>query len=122
MDGDGHPSPERIRAGLGHPIITPERNTRDRATGLPPRLLYEGLEEPGIDFAVLYSTAGLRVSRIADDTPRRAACRAFNVLTMDHFRDFGDRMTPAAVIPVHTPEEAKAAAALLAETPSGVGR
>jgi hypothetical protein len=56
---------------------SPERNTRDRATGLLPRLLYERLGELGIDFAVLYPTAGLRVPRIADDTQRRAACRAF---------------------------------------------
>ena len=85
---------------------SPERNTRDRATGLLPRLLYERLDELGIDFAVLYPTVGLRVPRISDDTQRRATCRAFNVVTAECFRDFADRMTPAAVIPVHTPEEA----------------
>jgi len=85
---------------------SPERNTRDRATGLLPRLLYERLDELGLDFAVLYPTTGLRVPRITDDTQRRAACRAFNVYTADCFRDFADRMTPAAIIPVHTPDEA----------------
>jgi hypothetical protein len=55
---------------------------------------------------VPYPTAGLRVPRITDDTQRRAACRAFNGLTAEYFRDFGDRMIPAAGIPVHTPEEA----------------
>jgi predicted TIM-barrel fold metal-dependent hydrolase len=83
-----------------------ERNTRDRATGMLPRLLYERLEELGIDFAAIYPTAGLRVPRIADDGQRRAVCRAFNIVTADYFRDFGDRMTPAAVIPVGTPDEA----------------
>jgi predicted TIM-barrel fold metal-dependent hydrolase len=82
------------------------KNTRDRATGMLPRFLYERLEELGIDFAAIYPTAGLSVPRIADDERRRAACRAFNIVTADYFRDFGDRMTPAAVIPVHTPEEA----------------
>ena len=85
---------------------SPEKNTRDRATGLLPRLLYERLPELGIDFAVLYPTAGLRVPRIADDELRRATCRAFNIVTAEQFRDFADRITPAAVIPVHTPQEA----------------
>jgi predicted TIM-barrel fold metal-dependent hydrolase len=83
-----------------------ERNTRDRATGLFPRFLYERLEELGIDFAAVYPTAGLRMPRIADDEGRRAVCRAFNIVTADYFRDFGDRMTPAAAIPTHTPDEA----------------
>ena len=42
---------------------SPEKNTRDRATGLLPRLLYERLDELGLDFAVLYPTTGLRVPR-----------------------------------------------------------
>jgi hypothetical protein len=46
------------------------------------------------------------VPRISDDIQRRATCRAFNVVTAEYFRDFADRMTPAAVIPVHTPDEA----------------
>jgi predicted TIM-barrel fold metal-dependent hydrolase len=85
---------------------SPSRNTRDRATAMLPRLLYERLPELGIDFAVLYPTTGLRVPRIADDRQRRAACRAFNVLTAETFRPYADRIAPAAVIPVHTPEEA----------------
>ena len=85
---------------------SPEKNTRDRATGLLPRLLYERLDELGLDFAVLYPTTGLRIPRITDDTQRRATCRAFNVFTAECFRDFADRMTPAAVIPVNTPDEA----------------
>jgi predicted TIM-barrel fold metal-dependent hydrolase len=99
---------ERRRRGISQEGFwgSPERNTRDRATGLLPRLLYERLDELGIDFAVLYPTVGLRVPRISDDVQRRATCRAFNVLTAEYFRDFSDRMTPAAVIPVHTPDEA----------------
>jgi predicted TIM-barrel fold metal-dependent hydrolase len=99
---------DRRRRGLSQEAFwsSPERNTRDRATGLLPRLLYERLDELGLDFAVLYPTAGLRVPRIPDDAARRATCRAFNIVTANYFRDFGDRMTPAAVIPVHTPDEA----------------
>ena len=71
-----------------------------------PRLLYERLDEIGIDFAVIYPTAGLRLPRISDDETRRAVIRAYNIVTADYFRDLGDRMTPAAIIPMHTPEEA----------------
>ena len=85
---------------------SPSRNTRDRATGMLPRLLYERLGELGIDFAVLYPTTALRIPRMDDDRLRKPTCRAFNILTAEYFKDFGDRMTPAAIIPVHTPDEA----------------
>ena len=84
----------------------PEKNTRDRATGMFPRLLYQRLDELGLDFAIIYPTAGLRLPRIEDAERRRAACRAFNIVTAEYFRDFGDRLRPAAVIPMHTPDEA----------------
>ena len=102
------PVDERRRRRIGQEGFwsRAERNTRDRATGMFPRLLYERLEELGIDFAAVYPTAGLRIPRIADDAARRAVCRAFNIATADYFRDLGDRMTPAAAIPTHTPDEA----------------
>jgi predicted TIM-barrel fold metal-dependent hydrolase len=84
----------------------PTKNTLDRATAMFPRLLYERLDDLGIDFAMLYPTAGLSLPRLADAAVRRATCRAFNVFTADYFRDFSDRLSPAAVIPMHTPEEA----------------
>jgi predicted TIM-barrel fold metal-dependent hydrolase len=37
---------------------------------------------------------------------RRAACRAFNKYHSMIFREYSDRMTPAACIPMHTPQEA----------------
>src|SRR5262249_58136089 len=81
-------------------------NTLDGATGMMPRLLYERRDESGCDFAIIYPTAGLRVPRISDDAPRRAVVRAHNIVTADYFRNLSDRMTPAAIIPMHTPEEA----------------
>jgi predicted TIM-barrel fold metal-dependent hydrolase len=83
----------------------PAKNTRDRATGMLPRLLHERLGELGFDYAVIYPTAG-GVPRITDSAQRRATCRAFNVVTMDYFHKLTDRLTPAAIIPVHTPDEA----------------
>lgn len=84
----------------------PTKNTRDRATAMMPRLLYERMEELGIDFAVLYPTIGLGIAQIPDAEVRTITCRAFNTFSAEYFRAFSDRMTPAAVIPMHTPEEA----------------
>src|SRR5476649_1875469 len=81
-------------------------NTRDRATAMMPRMLYDRLGELGIDFGIVYPTAGLGIPRIADDETRRAVIRGFNIVTADYFSKLGDRLTPAAVIPMHTPEEA----------------
>ena len=84
----------------------PAKNTRDRATAMMPRLMYERMDELGLDFSVLYPTAGLGIPIVGDADARRAACRAFNIFSADYFGPFSDRMTPAAVIPMHTPEEA----------------
>ncbi len=81
-------------------------NTLDRATALMPRLLYDRLDEIGTDFAIIYPTAGLRLPRIRDDATRRAVIHAYNIVSAGYFEKLGDRMTPAAIIPMHTPEEA----------------
>src|SRR2546430_3318351 len=81
-------------------------NTLDRATAMMPRLLYERLDEFGCDYAIIYPTAGLRMPRIADDPTRRAVIRAHNIVTADYFRKLSDRMTPAAIIRMHHPDEA----------------
>ncbi|MGH7054120.1 MAG: amidohydrolase family protein [Stellaceae bacterium] len=81
-------------------------NTRDRATAMMPRMLYDRLDELGIDFGVIYPTAGLAIPRIADDETRRAVIRGFNIVTAEYFSALSDRLTPAAVIPMFTPEEA----------------
>jgi predicted TIM-barrel fold metal-dependent hydrolase len=83
-------------------------NTRDRATAMMPRLLYDRLDEIGLDFAVIYPTAGLSIPRIADDATRRAVVRGFNIVTAEYFAKLSDRLTAAAVIPMHTPDEALA--------------
>ncbi len=100
---------ERTRRRLIQPPwwIFPTRNSRDRATAMLPRLLYERLDELGLDFAVLYpSSFMLFAPFIRDAELRRAACRAFNLYAAQQFQQFADRLTPAAVIPMHTPQEA----------------
>ena len=84
----------------------PSRNTRDTATVMFPRLMYERLEEMGLDFSVVYPTMGFLVLEIWDDEVRRAAARAMNRMKADMFRGLGDRLAPVAVIPMHTPDEA----------------
>lgn len=84
----------------------PAENTRDRATAMLPKLMHERLPEMGIDFAVVYPTIGFLLPDIPDKDIRRAACRAHNLMTADLFRGLEDRLTPAAVIPCHTPAEA----------------
>ena len=83
-------------------------NTLDRATAMMPKLLYERLDEIGTDFAVIYPTAGpVRLPRIKDDDdPPAAVIRAYNIVSAEYFRPFANRMTPAAIIPMHTPDEA----------------
>jgi predicted TIM-barrel fold metal-dependent hydrolase len=84
----------------------PAANTLDRATALLPKLLYERLDELGLDYSVLYTTLGFWLIGIEDEELRRASCRALNRLRADMTAGFEDRLTAAAVIHMHTPEEA----------------
>jgi predicted TIM-barrel fold metal-dependent hydrolase len=99
---------ERTRRRVGQETFwgSPCRNTLDRATAMMPRLMYERLEALGIDFCVVYPTAGLSYHRMQDTRLRRAICRAYNVFTAEQFRGLEDRIIPAAIIPMYTPEEA----------------
>src|SRR5438552_4141358 len=73
----------------------PAKNTLDRATVMLPKLLYERLDEIGIDFTVLYPTQGFIVPPLLEDEElRRAACRAFNTYYADVLRECADRMAP----------------------------
>jgi predicted TIM-barrel fold metal-dependent hydrolase len=85
---------------------SPAENTLDRATAMRPRLMRERLPELGIDYAVVYPTIGFLLPDIPEEDVRRAACRAQNLMMADMFRGCEDRLTPAAVIPCHTPAEA----------------
>jgi predicted TIM-barrel fold metal-dependent hydrolase len=80
----------------------------DRATAFLPGLLHERLDEMGLDFTVLYTSVGLACFGHPDDDVRRGSCRALNTYLAELCDGLGDRLTPAAVIPAHTPEEAVA--------------
>ncbi|HEV8584678.1 MAG TPA: amidohydrolase family protein [Methylomirabilota bacterium] len=96
----------RKRVGMEGFWSSPSENTLDRATAMLPRLMYERLDDLGIDLSVVYPTAGLSFHRQPDTKMRRAICRAYNVFTADRFRGLEDRILPAAIIPMYTPEEA----------------
>lgn len=81
-------------------------NPLDRATTMLPDLLYERLDDIGIDFALVYPSLGNFLSGLTEEKTRRTACHEFNEYYMDLFRDFADRITVPAVIPMATPEEA----------------
>lgn len=84
----------------------PTKNTLDRATATLPKLLHERLDEFGIDFTVLFPSVGMTATYPRADEVRRAVCRAYNTYYADLYRDYADRITAAAIIPMHTPEEA----------------
>jgi predicted TIM-barrel fold metal-dependent hydrolase len=96
----------RRRVGMEAFWSSPSENVLDRATAMLPRLMYERLDDLGIDFCVVYPTAGLSYHRMQDTRLRRAICRAYNVFAADQFRGLEDRVIPAAIIPMYTPEEA----------------
>ena len=99
---------ERSDQRIAQPAFwaVPAKNVRDRATAMLPRLLYERLDELGIDFSVLYPTARLKLHNLSDTQVRRATCRAYNTFTAEYFHDYAERLTPAAIIPMYTPDEA----------------
>src|SRR5213083_444318 len=81
-------------------------STLDRATAMVPKLFYERLDDFGIDFALLYTSLGLFHIANPDEELRRAIARAVNHMNAEMFRPYAHRVAPAAVVPVHTPEEA----------------
>ncbi len=86
----------------------PAENTLDRATAMFPALLYDRLDELGIDAAVVYPTYGLTVMGIDDPDTRVAVARAFNTYYAQAYAPLRDRLEPIAIIPTYAPDEAVA--------------
>jgi predicted TIM-barrel fold metal-dependent hydrolase len=95
-----------VRAPRPQWWVHPTRNTLDRATSSLPRLLHNRLDEMGLDFAIIYPSMGMFMLHYPEDELRLAGCRAYNELHAQIFREYSDRMTPVALIPMHSPEEA----------------
>jgi predicted TIM-barrel fold metal-dependent hydrolase len=80
------------------------RNTLDRATMHLPRLLYERLDEFGIDLAILYPSAALSFLDMGDGELSAALCRAVNRYHARLFGDYRDRLMVGALVPMATPD------------------
>ena len=84
----------------------PARNTTDRATAMLPRLMRSRLDELGIDISIVYPTLGILLSLLEDADMRWACTRATNMMNAELYGPYSDRLIPAAVIPMHTPQSA----------------
>lgn len=102
--------PLEAKRGLGMTRFSwwgvPTVNTLDRATAMMPRLMYERMDELGLDYALLFPTYGLTVTALPDAELRQAMARAFNRYYAECYGEFRDRLEPVAAIPMFTPEEA----------------
>ena len=98
---------ERRRRRMGQEgfWFLPTKNTLDRATAMMPRLLYERLDDLGLDFCVIYPTAGLGYYRLPSEKHRRALCRAYNTFTAEQFRPYGDTEYDAWLVRIHEGEQ-----------------
>jgi len=84
------------------------RHTRDRATAHLPGLLYERLDEMGIDFSILYPSTTLGLIDIDDPELAGPVARAVNTWLAGLFGPYADRLTVGAIIPMTTPDVAVA--------------
>jgi predicted TIM-barrel fold metal-dependent hydrolase len=78
----------------------------DRASAMLPALMHERMDELGIDYGVLFPSTASLFPLIRDDEIRRVSCRAFNALAAELYHPYRDRLTPVAIVPTTTPEEA----------------
>src|SRR5262249_54977654 len=69
-------------------------------------LFYERLDDFGVDFCLLYTSLGLFHINNADEQIRRGVSRAVNRMNAEMFAPYKDRIAPAAVVPIYTPQEA----------------
>ena len=83
---------------------------RDRATSHLPALLYERLDELGIDFTILYPSMALGYFEVTDEELSSVLCRAVNRYHARQFEPYRDRCTVGALIPMNTPAQAVAEA------------
>ncbi|HET6810834.1 MAG TPA: hypothetical protein VFH50_07485 [Acidimicrobiales bacterium] len=86
----------------------PVADARDRATAHLPGLLYERLDELGIDVMLTYPSWTLGFLMGADPELRAPVCRAVNRYTARLFAPYRDRLRSVALIPMEDPAEAAA--------------
>ena len=102
--------PLEAKRGLGMTRFAwwgvPAANTLDRATAMMPKLMYNRMDELGLDYALLFPTYGLTVTALPDDALRQPLARAYNRYYAQCYGEYRDRLEPVAAIPCFTPKEA----------------
>ncbi len=88
----------------------PTKNVRDRATSHLPKLLYERLDEIGVDFMLVYPSTTLALTDIQDDELAGALASAANRYLASAFAPYKDRMAVGGIVPMNTPQMAIATA------------
>ena len=83
-------------------------NTLDRATAHLPQLLYERLDEFGIDVSILYPSMTLSYLELHDDDLAALRCRAANRYLARLFAGKEDRCIVGALVPMTNPKMAVA--------------
>lgn len=84
----------------------PTENVRDRATSHLPAMLYDRLDELGIDVTIVYASMSLSFIDLEDDELAPVACRALNRMHARLFEPHRDRIIVGALIPMNTPDGA----------------
>ena len=84
----------------------PVSDAHDRATAHLPKLLYDRLDEFGIDYMMAYPSWSLGMLDTRDDELRAPVLRAVNRYVSRQFTPYADRLTSAALIPMNNPTEA----------------
>jgi predicted TIM-barrel fold metal-dependent hydrolase len=82
------------------------RNVRDRATAHLPRLLYERLDEMGIDLTLLYPSTVLALLDLEDAELGAALARGSNRWLAELFRPYRDRIAVGGIVPMSSPQVA----------------
>jgi predicted TIM-barrel fold metal-dependent hydrolase len=88
----------------------PTKNVKDRASSHLPKLMYERLDEMGIDFMLVYPSTTLALTDVQDDELAGALANAANRYLASAFAPYKDRMAVGGIVPMNTPEMAIAAA------------
>ncbi len=79
------------------------KNTLDRATSHLPKLLYQRLDEMGIDFTLMYPSTVLSLIHTEGEMGA-ALARGANRYLASIFKPYRDRIAVGAIIPMSTPE------------------
>ena len=82
--------------------------TDGRRGGFDPHERIKDLDLEGIDAAVLYPSMGLFSGVIEDPDFSAAVCRAYNRWIVDYCQPYPERLIPAAMLPMQSPDAAVA--------------